>query len=1047
MNIRLIILVLNFLILIVSTSFSQDNINKLLEQAEALANDYDYERSNELYQEIIPICIEAENWLKYYETRYAITYNFISLYQFESARIEIEDAIQHFEYNYKDTFDIIQPRLYHAAGKVYLELHQYEDAIISNRLAMKYYQQVADDTQRMKYTSYMFNNIGAVFNRKRSMDSALYYFEKALPLKIESIGKNANSTLRTIKSISQIYQDWGQLDKAIKTQMIALNGALEEGNLNAEAQAYNGLSQMYQRKRDYESAKLYISKSMEIYKTMGQGYDMDVAHGYHQMGNVLEAEKSHLESIEWYITAKKMYRNIHHGKDSYQEGNSTMNLGKAYNFLAEQQEATSIDIDGNNEDVRVLRSKAIEYYEENERIFTASISSEHARWIELWLSKGVCLIENLDTLAASELFQKAYDRAYLMAPNKSYDRSLACLNLARTTKNIPKALDLYQQGLWELSNGWEYDSIDDNPTAEQVFYEDWSVQIMYNKAERIRQLALSQNDDNLLLSGITSINAADKLLAESRASFLTTSAKIFLGRKGHDVYSKGVELCYEIKNQEAQAFEYIEKDKGLVLLEALHSGNRIPDVMVADSISSELQRISAKISELTAKQNQFKNNEKFATLGADIFDLEQERKTIKEFIKNHYPITSRISEQGKISKLEDVQAKLSDNELIYEYAQSDHHLYILKISKNSSKLYKEDIRNYTNELDELLQLISDEDIAINRSNSPKIWQKFQELSHQLFNILLPDYMQEDLLIIPDGKLNYLPFELLLTEPPSNGQINYSKLPYLLKSAIIKYAFSSTLHYAFVDTKSISQGNLLAVAPSYPSSPSGILASRSGFTSLAHTEKEASSISRIMNGEYLLDKEATVENFKDKVTDYKILHLAMHAYTHDKDPMLSGMVFSESTTDNILHAHELYNMNIPCDLVVLSACNTGLGQYQEGEGVMSLGRAFRHAGTKNIVMSLWQANDESTSLIMEGFYRNLDNGEHKAKALRDAKLNYLNSSSHTFPYFWSSFVLLGDDKSLDILKDNHTWLYAGLTALLLFLTVGLYRYKIMKLIKL
>lgn len=1040
MNFRSFVLVLNFLFAIVYAAFSQNNVDQLFKQAESFANNRDYEKSNDLYNEIIASYTKAENWLKYYETRYAITYNYIDLYQFELAKLEIEEAIQHFERNYKDTFDIIQPRLYHAAGKVYLELHQYEKAITNNRLAMQYYQQVTDNTQRMKYTSYMYNNIGAVYKRKRSMDSALVYFKKALPLKIESLGKNSNSTLRTIKSIAGIYQDWGQLDRAIETQTIALDGALEEGNLDAEAKAYNGLSQMYQRKKDYESAKLYISKSMEIYKSMGSENLIDVAHSYHQMGNVLEAEKAHQESIEWYSTAKKMYREIHNGKPSYPEGNSTMTLGKAYNFLAEQLEATSLDIDGNTAEVRKLRAKAIEYYEENEQIYTASISKDHARWIELWLSKGVCLIENLDTLGANELFQKAYDRAYLAAPNKSYDRSLACLNLARTTKNIPKALDLYQQGLWELSNGWEYSSIDDNPTAEQVFYEDWSVQIMYNKAERIRQLALSQKDPKLLLSGIKSINAADKLLAESRASFLTTSAKIFLGRKGHDVYSKGVELCYDLKNQEAQAFEFIEKDKGLVLLEALHSGNRIHDVMVADSISNKLQRISSKIAELTANQNQFKNNEKLSTIGAEIFDLEQERKAIKALIKKQYPITSRISEQSQIRKLEEVQEKLYENEVIYEYAQSDHHLYILKIAKDNSQLYKEDIRNYTKELDELLQLISDENIAINRSNSPEIWNKFQKLSHQLFNILLPDYSQEDLLIIPDGKLNYLPFELLLTQPSSGDQINYSQLPYLLKSAIIKYAFSSTLHYAFNETSSESKDNLLAIAPSYPASPIGILASRSGFTSLAHTEKEASSISKIMNGEYLVDKEATVENFKDKVSDYKVLHLAMHAYTHDKDPMLSGMVFSESNTDNILHAHELYNMNIPCDLVVLSACNTGLGQYQEGEGVMSLGRAFRHAGTNNIVMSLWQANDESTSEIMEGFYRNLGNGEHKAKALRDAKISYLNSSSHAFPYFWSSFVLLGDDKPLDITSNDHTWLYKGLAVMLLFLIVRFYKSK-------
>ncbi len=1040
LRIKTFIFFITFLSFSINYISGQSNADKLFAEAEALASERAYKESNLLYEDALSIYFTNKNWIKYYETKYAICYNYIDLFEFETAKIEIEKAISHFEENQPDEFHIIHPKLYHAAGKAYLESHAYEQAITNNRIALKYYQKVEDEKERIKYRSFMLNNIGAVYQRKRQLDSALYYYERALPLKMDALGKNANSTLRTIKSISGIYQDWGMLDKAIETQTIALKGAIEEGNKDAEAKAYNGLSQMYQRKRDFETSKLYISKSMEIYKNMENTFEINVAHSYHQMGNVLETEKAHKESLEWYTTAKNMYRKIHNGKYSYQEGNSTMNLGKAHNYMAQQLEATSSDIDATHPDVRALREKAIEYYEENEKIFAASVSKDHARWIELWLSKGVCLIEHLDTLGAHQLFQKAYDRAYKVAPDKSYDRSLSCLNLARTTKDTDKAIDLYQQGLWELSNGWEYSSLDHNPNAEQVFYENWSIEILRNKAEKIKQKSQFEEHPILLGSAIKSINAADDLLDESRASFLTTSAKIFLGEMGHGIYSKGIEICEQMTNQEEQAFYYMEKDKGLSLLEALQSGKRIQHTMIPDSISVKLRRVSSKIDELTATQNQFKNNKKYIDLGAEIFDLQEERKAIQTYIKEKYPLTNKIKNQVENISLKNVQNQLKDNEILYENTYTESYLFILKIGKNQSKLYKVKTHEYEEDLEDLLELISDENIAINNSNSPEVYQKFTQLSRKLFNKLLPDYNSEDLLIIPDGELSYLPFGLLLKEAVESKDVNYGALPYLLKFATIKYAFSSTLHFASLEQEETPKNALLAIAPEYPPNPTGLIASRAGFSSLIHTEKEAVQVSKLMNGEYLLGKDATVETFKTKVKDFNVLHLAMHAYTHEEDPMLSGMIFSETDTDNILHAYELYNMSIPSELVVLSACNTGLGQYKKGEGVMSLGRAFRHAGTRNIVMSLWQANDESTNKVMTKFYEKLDEGLDKAKALREAKLNYLATESKTHPYFWSSFVYLGTDSPLEFEKKFPYKNIALIAIVALLLLLGINRAK-------
>ena len=113
-----------------------------------------------------------------------------------------------------------------------------------------------------------------------------------------------------------------------------------------------------------------------------------------------------------------------------------------------------------------------------------------------------------------------------------------------------------------------------------------------------------------------------------------------------------------------------------------------------------------------------------------------------------------------------------------------------------------------------------------------------------------------------------------------------------------------------------------------------------------------------------------------------------------------------------------------ELAVLSACNTGRGQLAKGEGVISLARAFKYAGCSNVLMSLWQADDEATAQIMQDFYRHLQKGLGKDEAIRQAKLDYLTASNRNHPFFWGAFVLIGDDAPLRQSSNWH-WYVAAL----------------------
>ena len=171
--------------------------------------------------------------------------------------------------------------------------------------------------------------------------------------------------------------------------------------------------------------------------------------------------------------------------------------------------------------------------------------------------------------------------------------------------------------------------------------------------------------------------------------------------------------------------------------------------------------------------------------------------------------------------------------------------------------------------------------------------------------------------------------------------------------------------------------------------------------------------------------ATEANFKKSSGNYTIIHLALHGLVNNKMPMKSGLVFTENgdtIEDNFLFAYELSNLNLNTNLLVLSACSTGDGSYQKGEGVLSLGRGFMYAGASSILTTLWQINDQSTQRIMQYFYQNLYEGMDKDLALKQAKISYMDEAKGVIghPVFWAAYVLIGDTGTVAIYSKHAFW---------------------------
>ncbi len=183
--------------------------------------------------------------------------------------------------------------------------------------------------------------------------------------------------------------------------------------------------------------------------------------------------------------------------------------------------------------------------------------------------------------------------------------------------------------------------------------------------------------------------------------------------------------------------------------------------------------------------------------------------------------------------------------------------------------------------------------------------------------------------------------------------------------------------------------------------------------LPAARKEVEALEALYKGCFALDSLASERLFYERVKEYGIIHLGMHGLLDENRPILSSLALTEngdSLYDNFLQAHEISKMELNSDLVVLSACETGYGRFETGNGIASLARAFMYAGVPSLVVSLWQVNDMSTSIIMQNFYKHLAHGKTKSAALRQAKLDYLTQADGlaAHPAFWSPFILIGDD---------------------------------------
>ncbi len=520
------------------------------------------------------------------------------------------------------------------------------------------------------------------------------------------------------------------------------------------------------------------------------------------------------------------------------------------------------------------------------------------------------------------------------------------------------------------------------------------------------------------------------LLDEIKDNFGEPESRQVIFGQSFELFDRAIETSLELfdktkdKHYFNLAFRAAEKSKNYLLLEVIKERKILELSMVPDSLVDVGSSLRKRASYL--EEELFLNKD---TVSKDIeYELFQVKKSLIEnqdkihgFIKK-FDITDAPEDYIKLFLFQKSNAR----KWVIEYFVGIEYIYAFVFSRDSSFVKKipndfsleETIRKFRTGVFSPFSPASQEE-RIPRQLAAKY---LVENGFLLFEKLLSPLgeLPESLTIIPDGVLGYIPFEALLSSLPED-RLNFQTYPFLINDYIISYSYSASLLQEMVQKKNLKSGikNVLALAPFSRQGLSGPEKKDDKYLGeLPKSSEVCYSVCKLFGGDSKLGAEATKQKFLDLAPGYRILHLSTHAEANNDDGNFSFLAFADTLASRYqpLFVNELYHLKLNADLVSLSACETGLGELKRGEGIISLARAFAFAGTKSILTTLWKANDESSELLLDAFYREVKKGEPKDKALKAAKIQYLKNPDHkggaSHPYFWAGIIGIGDMSPID-----------------------------------
>lgn len=834
----------------------------------------------------------------------------------------------------------------------------------------------------------LYNNLGAVANARGDYRMAIENFENALKISEKNLGENHPDVANIYANTGILLLNRGDTNKALaffkKAYDIRLRFLGQSNHL--VARNCNYLGDCYLQKKDFDKAYEWYNKAILIYETLPVGDPTDLAEYKNDMGYYFEKLGNFQSAMQFYNEALTVVRK--------QPGRQDLDI------------ANSISRIGN-----LLLSKS-EY------------GLAHRNYSQaLLITKQFFGFKHPDV---AQLYGKL---ALASADNPSMaltycDSAMLALGFTKVTGY---SFEIVSSPLALL------DILEKKGKLLQGFYAETKKRKWIDEADSCYATAMQLID-------------FVKVTLEEPGSRQALLDNYFL------IYENAIAVKYELKSLSTdprfwhEAFEISERSNATLLLEALQSVQAGRFSEIPDSLLDAERRTKIDLAfyEKQVFEEQLKgaegNQQKMLELNDNIFQLQQNYARLMGRLRKDYPRYFTLKYATEVVTVEEIQdGLLLPGQNMVGYFVGENNIFAFVISER-----KFDVVRIAKEfpLESWVEEFRNSIYKYNPASKDVefLSQKYANLGFELYQLIFEPVRSHlvgnQIVILPGGVLGYLPFDALLTTAPEDYR-GFDTHDYLINQYQLSYSYSATLHKEMVSRKTgWKQGGFVGFAPAYGGDSLNMRRNdpwRAVLGNLKFNKAEVVNIQQIMGGKVYLDSAATEDNFLQAAPNAGILHLAVHAKSNDEHGEYSYLAFFQtidSIENELVFVKDLYSMRIKAALVVLSACETGIGELQRGEGIVSLARGFSYAGAASIVTTLWSIDDFASSEIMELFYQFLKAGDSKDAALRQAKLTFLKrrrGSNAAHPLYWAAFIPVGD--MAPIRNDSFPiWAWGGIAAL-------------------
>ncbi|HEX7331412.1 MAG TPA: CHAT domain-containing protein [Pyrinomonadaceae bacterium] len=864
--------------------------------------------------------------------------------------------------------------------------------------------EAAGDTYRRALT---FMAIGIAYYPLNEFRKALDNFNQTLAIAVALGDKRLEAGTETF--VGGMLNIIGDVGKALDHYQRALKLAHEGGWRLAEGNALNNIGTIYTDAAEWEKALEFYRQALQVFVSLESKDNeaitlSNIAVAYSQSGEYLKA----LDYLQQSLPL------VRASKDKNSEAYTLLGIGRTYRRLHDY-------------------AKALSYLEEAQAI--VKITGNRAYESEILDEMGRALSEQGQHEKALEYHRQAVE--ILRKVGNVRREAVALSNLGQVYNLLEKPDQAREQFTQALSI---FRNVGD-PGGAAVVLE--GIARAEQKRGNFEEARKSITESLALIETIRSRSGSLQLRASYRASASVERAYEFYIDLLMQQHAKSPAQGFD-----AEALRASERGRARSLLEKL---NEAP-VDIRQGIDSaliekerDLKRVmNAKAqSEMTVKARRG-SAEEIATLQREISALEDEYQQLQASIRKNSPQYSALTQPQPLG-LKEIQQQLDPNTVLLEYALGESRSYLWAVSSDSLQTFelpkREQIEKVARAVSESLVarsvVKSLETPAQRRTRIADADALFRKLAAELSRMILApavaEFKNKRLVVVTDGALQYVPFSALSV---------VANRPIILDHEVISLPSASAFALQRQNlAKRTAAPKAVAVIADPVFSPAdkrlkdAVVTESSGqdttriiehlpgakgqlaIPRLPFTRWEADQILAVAPQESSMKVLGFRANrsiaTSDELSKYRYVHFATHGYLDTTRAGLSAIVLSMvdeqgRPQDGFLRTHDIYNLKLPAELVVLSACETGLGKDVTGEGLDGITRAFMYAGARRLVVSLWNVNDKATASLMQRLYVGmLRGGKTPAAALRAAQIEMLRSRQWQSPYYWAPFVMQGE----------------------------------------